>query len=365
MSAEELTLQIETRDREFAVNISQTMPLAGVTAVFGPSGAGKTTLMRMIAGFDTPDAGRIALDGDVWFDADKNIKRAAWSRPVGYMFQDGRLFPHLTVRGNLQYADKRSAAGNTNYTFEEIVNGFDLSPLLDRRIQSLSGGERQRAALARTLLVRPQLLLLDEPLAALDRKRKTEILPYIKRLSSDFGAPTIFISHDIEEVSHLADRVMVLANGGVQQYGTAPDIVSGLDLEPLTGRHENVTLLEATIAAHDTRLRLTRVSVGEALVSLPMTSALAVGSNIRLRIRAQDVAIATAEPQHVSIRNVIPGKITEISTTGASPYADVLIDIKSAQLRAQITRSAMEALMLEVGKPVFALVKSVSIDGGL
>lgn len=363
MSADTLSLDIEAKLPNFALSLSQRLALNGATAVFGPSGAGKTTLMRLIAGFDAPDRGRIALGNDVWFDADKKLNAPAWARPVGYMFQDARLFPHLSVRGNLNYADKRSSGYEQRYSTENIVDAFALAPLLDRRVQHLSGGERQRAALARTLLARPKLLLLDEPLAALDRKRKNEILPYLKDLPSRFGVPTFFISHDIEEVSELADSVLVLSEGRVQAYGAATSVISNLDLEPLTGRHEKSTLLEGVVADHDLRLHLTHIQAGGASIALPMNRTLSKDATVRLRIRAQDVAIATSEPHHISIRNVIPGKISEIVQDEQSPYVEVVIDISSAQLRAQITRAALEALNLKPGAPVFALIKSVSIDG--
>jgi molybdate transport system ATP-binding protein len=363
MSAETLSLNIEKKLSVFTIEVSQILTLEGTTAIFGPSGAGKTTLMRLIAGFEPPDTGRIALGKDVWFDANAKISMPPHARPAGYMFQDTRLFPHLSVIGNLDFADKRSAGYESKYTLNDIAEAFAITSLLDRRIETLSGGERQRVALARTLLARPKLLLLDEPLAALDRQRKNDILPYLKNLPSRFGVPTIFISHDIEEVSQLADHVLVMMAGRVQAYGPAPRVISNLDLEPLTGRHEASTLLEGKVAEHDQRLHLTHIAVGDASLALPLIEALATGSAQRLRIRAQDVAIATSEPHDISIRNVIPGKISDIKSDAQSAYAEAIIDIGHAQLRAQITRAALEALKLEKGVNIFALIKSVSIDG--
>ncbi|WDI31742.1 molybdenum ABC transporter ATP-binding protein [Hyphococcus flavus] len=364
MSDETLSIDIEKKLSGFTLLVKRALPLAGATAVFGPSGAGKTMLMRLIAGFEPPDKGRIKMGGTVWCDADKKICLAPHVRPVGYMFQEGRLFSHLSVRGNLNYAEKRNTSHEKGYTQNDIINSFALSSLLERRIQTLSGGERQRVALARTLLSRPKLLLLDEPLAALDRKRKNEILPYLKDLPAKFGVPTIFISHDIEEVSQLADQVLVLLNGRVQEYDSALKVISNLDLEPLTGHHESSALLEGVVSGHDQRLLLTRVSIGDASLTLPINADLAAGSTIRLRIKAQDVAIATSEPHDISIRNVIPGKIRSLQASDQSPYVETLIDIGHAQLRAQITQAATEALNLEDGKSVFALIKSVRIDGG-
>lgn len=343
--------------------MAEELRLDGSTAVFGPSGGGKSTLLRLIAGFETPDAGRIAMDGGVWFDGTAGIDVPPYRRPVGYMFQDGRLFAHLTVGGNLEYADKRSSAVPQRYALSDVVDAFSLGSLLPRRIDALSGGERQRVALARTILTRPKLLLLDEPLAALDRSRKNEILPYLENLPRRFGIPSLYVSHDLDEVSRLADKVLVLAGGRVLNYGPAVDVIGSLDLEPITGSFEAGSLVEGRVSGHDARLKLTHIEVGGAAISMPLNERLSPGDAARLRIRARDVAVATTRPAGISIRNILPGHIAEIGSQPETTYAAVVIDLGSARLRARLTRASVEDLGLVTGMPVFALVKSVSFEG--
>ena len=362
MSAE-LKLDIKKSYPGFDLGVSEVLPLGGVTAIFGPSGSGKTTLLRLIAGFETPDNGSIKIGGTLW-------DGPAHKRPVGYMFQNGRLFEHLTVGGNLAFADKRSRGGAAKYSFDDVVAGFDLGPLMNRRPASLSGGERQRAALARTLLARPKLLLLDEPLAALDRSRKREILPFLEDLPKRFGLPCLYVSHDIEEVSRLADNILVLSKGRVEAYGQASDIIGRLDLEPLTGRFEAGSLLTGVVIHQDSRLSLTRVKLGEAVITMPINKRLSVGDIIRLRIRARDVAIATSKPENISIRNMLSGVISAVNEDLEGPFASVVIDlgehsIGGQAIRARITRAAIEDLGLKKGQSVYALVKSVSFEGRL
>jgi len=212
----------------FDLQVEQAIPAAGVTAVFGPSGSGKTTLLRSLLGFETESRGRIALNGDVWLDSEAGVAVPPYRRPVGCTFQDGRLFPHLDVEGNLGYADRRSTPEPgvaASITRGDVVDALDLGPLLDRRPHTLSGGERQRAALGRALLSRPRLLLLDEPLSALDRRRKAEIMPYLLALHPRFGIPTLYVSHAVDEVALLADRVLVLAEGRARAFGGTVEVL--------------------------------------------------------------------------------------------------------------------------------------------
>jgi molybdate transport system ATP-binding protein len=365
MSDEHLCIRARTGLAEFELSVDEAFELAGVTAIFGPSGGGKTTLLRLIAGFENPLSGRISMGRAVWFDAESGVRIPAHRRPVGYMFQDARLFHHLTVLGNLRYADDRCARQENRYGVEDIMEAFDLRTLLHRRIGSLSGGERQRVALARTLLTRPDLLLLDEPLAALDRARKIEILPYLEALPKRFGVPTFYVSHDIEEVSRLADKILVLSKGRVDAYGPAADIMARLDVAPLSDRFEASALLEGRVVRHDARLRLTYVAVGEDTISMPINERLAPGDVVRLRIRARDVAIAAKIPEGLSIRNRLPGRIAAIDIEEETPFAHVVIAHEAGPLRASVTRAAVEDLGLAPGARVFALVKSVSFDGRL
>ncbi len=362
MSADTLTLQVRLGFAGFALDLAEQLELGGVTAVFGPSGSGKSTLLRAIAGFETPVAGRIACGNEVWFDSEAGTNMPAHCRPVGLMFQDARLFPHLDVDGNLGFAVKRSRRPRAGLDRQDVVAALDLLPLLARRIGSLSGGERQRVALARTLLTSPRLLLLDEPLSALDRERKAEILPYLENLPKWFGIPTLYVSHDIDEVAWLADRVLVLTDGRVQLHGPAAAIFERLDLQPVMGQFEAGVLAEGRVVRHDPRLHLTYVDLQGDILTMPMIERVLPGQTIRLRIRARDVALATRSPEGLSIRNVLPGTVTDIVSVPDTGVAEVFVQLRGARVRARLTQAATEELCLEKGMPVFALVKSVSFE---
>ena len=365
MSAETLELRVAARRPGFDLAVDERLALeGGVTALFGPNGAGKTTLLRAIAGFVTPAAGRIALDGDVWFDDAARVDVAPHRRPVGFMFQDARLFAHLDVAGNLAYAERRARrrAGRAALDREAVVAALDLEPLLARRVATLSGGERQRVALGRTLLARPRLLLLDEPLASLDRERKAEILPYLEELPRRFGVPAIYVSHAVDEVARLAARVALIAEGRVRAHGPTAAVFERVELEPLTGRFEAGAVVEARVVAHDRRLALTSVELDGETLTLPLEPHLAPGDRVRLRIRARDVAIATARPERISIRNVLPATVGEIAASPDTAFAEVQLKLRTTRLQARLTRASVEELGLTSGLAVFALIKSVSFD---
>ena len=361
----------------FDLEVEQSMPAAGVTAVFGPSGSGKTTLLRSLLGFESGTRGRIALGGDVWLDSERGVRTPPSRRPVGCTFQDGRLFPHLDVAGNLRYADRRSRRGRddsapeakgrprpgcSSVSFDDVVDALDLGPLLGRRSQTLSGGERQRVALGRALLSRPRLLLLDEPLSALDRRRKAEILPYLLALHPRFGIPTLYVSHAVDEVALLADRILVLADGRVQAFGGTVEVMEQLDLAPLTERFQAAAVLEAHVSAHDDEYRLSWLDLDGQRLSVPRIEHLGVGESARLLVRARDVSLATERPSPTSIRNVLSGVLVALHQDDATPFAEATVDLGSHRLRARITRASAAELGLEVGLPVFALLKSVSLD---
>jgi molybdate transport system ATP-binding protein len=360
MSAE-LRLDFRLSLDEFDLILDTALSLDGVTAVFGPSGGGKSSLLRVIAGFEQPTSGRIQHGTTAWFDAQQGIQIPPHRRPVGYMFQDARLFDHLDVAGNLRYAARRSG-GSGAMGFEHVVDALNLGALLERSAAALSGGERQRVALGRTLLAAPELLLLDEPLAALDQARKEDILPYLERLPREFGIPTIYVSHDIDEVAHLADRVMVLAGGRLQATGPTAEILERFDLAPYTGRFEAGVLVEGRVAHHDERLRLTAIELEGARLTLPMAAHARIGDRVRLRIRARDVALAIREPEGLSIRNVLPGTIARIEADRETGSAETIIDIGGARIRARLTLAAVEDLNLAEGLAVYALIKSVGLE---
>jgi len=358
--AESLTLSLQLERGDFRLRLDETIALDGVTAVFGRSGSGKTSLLRAIAGLDRPAMGRIALGDDVWFDAETRQSVKPYRRGAGYLFQDARLFDHLSVAGNLAFADKRSEGLGDAIAFEDVVAATGLSDMLTRNTGGLSGGERQRVALARTLLARPRLLLLDEPLTGLDRAAKREIMPYLRDVPARFGIPALFVSHDIEEVTALANRILVLDGGRVAAHGALGDVLQTLDLGPLLVDGTTGSLIEATVTGHDTALGVTRLDLAETTLSLPLDERLQIGRTVRLFVDASDVALATARPEGISIRNILPGQIKAIKKNADRPHADILVAIGQGQLRARITRASLAELGLDVGRDVFALVKTMS-----
>jgi molybdate transport system ATP-binding protein len=345
----------------FDLQVDHRVPLEGIVGLFGPSGCGKSTLLRIISGLEHNAEGRIRFDDETWQDTAHGLFVPPHKRGVGYVFQDVRLFPHLTVAGNLRYAEKRSRRAGNEIDIEGVAAALDLAPLMHRRPHSLSGGERQRVAIGRTLLTRPRLLLMDEPLAALDIRRKAEILPYIERLPQMFGVPIIYVTHSIDEVTRLAERMLVLASGRKISYGPVSEALERLDLQPIAGRFEAGVVLTARVKRHDPKYRLTHLDHHGKEILMPMAD-LAVGSEVRLRIRARDVALATKAPEEISIRNVLPGIIADILEEPETAFAETLVDIGGARIRARVTRSAVADLALTPGKPVFVLFKSIAFD---
>jgi molybdate transport system ATP-binding protein len=277
------------------LKVAQEFSMSGITALFGPSGSGKTSLLRILAGLERAQ-GTISLGDEVWLDSAARIDVPAYRRRVGYMFQDGRLFSHLNVAGNLRYADRRSSNASGKLDLVGVVAALDLEDLLSRQVDSLSGGERQRVALGRTLLTRPSLLLLDEPLSALDADRKSEILPYLLKLPDQFRLPTLYVSHSVEEVALLADRTVVLAAGQVRADGETAHILERLDLQALTGRFEAGAVIHAHVGGHDEHFHLTELVFDGQTIAMPMVAQLSAGDQVKLRIRARDVSIATQRP---------------------------------------------------------------------
>lgn len=362
MRAEGLEVDVAARFPGFSLSIAHNFALNGCTAVFGPSGAGKSTLLRLIAGFSRPEAGSITFRGQTWFAGDQRRFIPARRRPVGVVFQQDRLFPHLTVEGNLHYADRRCRSADRRYEIAEIIKAFDLEKLLARRPRTLSGGERQRAAIARTLLTRPDLLLLDEPLSALDAGRKGEIIPYLDDLAGRFGAPTLYVSHNIDEIVRLADEVVILKSGRVEAAGPTAATLNAYAGPALSEGAAHACVFEGRVCAHDRRRLLTKVALGEELISVPLNDSKAVGAPARLRIDARNVAVATVAPSGLSIRNVLKTVVSDISGDEGSPFVTVAMQASGGVLRAQITRAAAEDLGLARGMKVFALVKSASFD---
>lgn len=362
MSDKRLSLRLRARRGGFDLDIEAEIPLAGITAVFGPSGSGKTSLLRLIAGLDRPEQGEVAMGDAVWSDSARNVFIPAHLRPVGLVFQDARLFAHLSVAGNLAYGQRRAAGRASRFDTETIIEALGLAPLLQRRPASLSGGEAQRVALGRALLAQPSLLLLDEPMAGLDHARRAELLPYLDTALRQLDIPALYVSHSVEEVLRLSDRVLALAQGRCIAMGPAEAVFERLDIDPFEREFESGSVLAGRLLDHDARLQLSRIDLGGQTLELPMPSAVRPGETVRLRIRARDVAIATERPRGISIRNMLECRILAIAPADNSPYADLVLALETGQLKARLTRASVEALELAPGQSVLALVKSASFD---
>lgn len=354
-----LDVQVQKRFSDFAVDAAFSAASTGVTALFGRSGAGKTSVVNMIAGLVRPERGRIAIDDRVLFDSEARVNLKPERRRIGYVFQEGRLFPHLSVRANLLYGMRFAPSEERYVEPERIIGLLGIEGLLDRRPPTLSGGEKQRVAIGRALLSQPRLLLMDEPLAALDAERKGEILSYIDRLRDEVRVPIVYVSHAVEEVARLADTLVLLSGGAVAAVGPPAEIMSRLDLGPLTGRHEAGALISCRVESHDTAFGLTSLRFAGGVLRVAHVDA-PLGMRMRVRIRARDVSIATTKPVDVSILNVFRGRIVERDDR-AGAVVELRLDI-GVPLRARVTARSASDLGLEPGKEVYAMVKSVAID---
>jgi molybdate transport system ATP-binding protein len=333
---------------------------ARVTALFGRSGAGKTSLVNMIAGLMKPDRGRIEVDGQVLFDSTAGVNVPVQSRRIGYVFQEGRLFPHYTVRRNLMYGGDHVPAAERYVDFDHIVELLGLAHILDRRPGDLSGGEKQRVAIGRALLASPRILLLDEPLASLDAKRKNEIMQYIELMRDDIRIPMIFVSHAVDEVVRLADRVVLLASGGVAAVGPVEDIMGRPELTRAEHLFEGGAVIDAKVTAQDLHYDLATLAFEGGTLLVTNVDAL-VGEIVRVRIRARDVSLALERPHGISIQNVLAGRITDVSEP-QNGAVSVSISVGAVSLRSRVTLKAREQLELRPGLAVFAMIKAVSLD---
>jgi molybdate transport system ATP-binding protein len=331
-----------------------------LTALFGRSGAGKTSLVNLIGGLLRPDRGRIAVDGRVLVDTERGIHVPTHRRRIGYVFQENRLFPHLTVRQNLNYGRWFTPAAERRETLAHVVELLGIDRLLDRRPALLSGGERQRVAIGRALLASPRLLLMDEPLASLDEARKGEILPYIERLRDELQVPIVYVSHSIPEVARLATTMVLLSEGAVAAVGEVAEIMGRLDLFPLTGRYEAGAVMDMRVIAHDETYDLTTLHSRAGTIRVPRID-LPIDAPLRVHIRARDVMIGLKPPEELSALNMLPGRIAEVGSRDG-PIVDVRIDLNGESLLARVTRLTIDRLGLAPGRPVFAIIKSIALD---
>ena len=328
----------------------------GLTALFGHSGSGKSTLVDIIGGLIRPTRGRVAIDGQVLVDTERGVFVPKHRRRIGYVFQDSRLFPHLSVRNNLLYGRWFARnGGGASGDLTSVVELLGIGALLDRRPGSLSGGERQRVAIGRALLAHPRLLLMDEPLASLDEARRVEILPYVERLRDEAGVPIVYVSHSVAEVARLATTVVILTDGKVTAVGPV------LDILPMADAGDGGGVLDATVARHDEAFQLTVLASAAGELQVPRLAA-PVGSPVRAYIRARDVMISLRPPEEISALNVLPGRIAAIVPSSNGAQADVRLDCNGAALMARLTAKSVQRLALAPGRPIFAVIKSVSFE---
>jgi molybdate transport system ATP-binding protein len=323
----------------------------GVTAIFGPSGAGKTTVANAIAGLWRPDKGRIALGDKVWFDSNAGIWVPPHKRKIGYVFQDARLFPHMSVAQNLRYGGSHDAA--------RLIDLLDLAHLLTRRPSGLSGGEKQRVAIARALMRNPDLIIMDEPMAALDEPRKAEVLPYLEHLRDMSAVPIIYVSHAMAEVSRLAASLVLVKDGSVAGFGPINEVLSNPDNADLLAGRDLGAVIAARVDGHDHATNITTLAFSGGALHLAGISG-SIGQELRLRIPAQDVILSLNMPRGMSALNVLTVDITSVSAAGKGT-ALIGLQAGAASLLAQITEHSAKTMHLEAGQQVYAIVKATAV----
>jgi molybdate transport system ATP-binding protein len=353
-------MTIEARFRidqgSFVLDVDLNLPSQGVSSLFGPSGCGKTTLLRAIAGLEHHPNGFLKVGDMTWQEAGLFVP--PHQRPLGYVFQESSLFPHLSVRRNLEYGVRRVAESKRRVSLEQAIALLEIEPVLERKPDTLSGGERQRVAIARALAVSPRLLLMDEPLASLDENRKQEILPYIESLHRELDIPVIHVSHAPDEVARIADHLVLLEAGRIVASGDVHEIFTRLDLPPALDS-DAAAIIEAVVAGHDEAYHLTYLEFAGGRVSVPRED-LQVGSEVRLKLAARDVSLTLEHQSGTSILNILPAVIDEI-TDEDSAQVTVRLLAGEAPILARITRKSAVDLALKPGKSVYAQVKSVAL----
>lgn len=354
-----IDVRLEIRRGSFSVTAAFSTE-APVVALFGRSGSGKTTIVQALAGLVAPESGHVRVGGVTLCDIGAGVNLPPERRRIGYVFQDALLFPHLTIAGNLDFGERLVRKADRYVDRRQIVDLLGLGPLLDRRPQTLSGGERQRVAIGRALLANPRLLLMDEPLASLDGARKSEILAYIEILRDELAIPIVYVSHSIEEVTRLADHMVLVSDGRTIASGTVPEIMSRPDLEPFTGRFQAGAVIETRVTAHDADDGLTTLAFDGGRLVVPVVDALP-GERVRVRVRARDVAIALTPPIDASFLNVLEATVTSLSDR-SGPLVDVLLAVGGVSILARLSRRSCQRLALAPGMRAYALVKGVALD---
>ena len=345
----------------FALDVDLQLPGRGVTALYGHSGSGKTTCLRCIAGLERADQGFVQVNDEVWQDSDKGIFVPPHKRALGYVFQEASLFPHLSVLANLQFGLKRIPRQQRRVDMAHATELLGISHLLDRHPQHLSGGERQRVGMARALLTSPTLLLMDEPLAALDAQRKSEILPYLQRLHDELDIPVLYVSHSQDEVAQLADHIVLLSDGKALASGPIGQTLARLDL-PLALGDDAGVVIQGHVAAYDAHYQLLTLQLPDTDLNIRVAhTPMAVGQALRCKVQARDVSLSLHGDEQSSVLNRLP--VTVVSEMAADNSAHVLVrlDAAGSPLLARITRYSRDHLNLHPGQRLWAQIKAVAV----
>ncbi len=356
-----LRIHVKKQQGSFTVDASFQVQSAGVTALFGPSGAGKTSIINMVAGLSQPDEGSIVVNGRAVFDSKKKIDLPPEKRGFGCVFQDGRIFPHLSVRSNLTYGMKLVPKEKRAIGFDQVVELLGIDHLLQRRVKNLSGGEKQRVAIGRALLTSPSLLLMDEPLASLDAGRKAEVLPFVERLPIQLSIPILYVTHSLDEILNLADTLVLLKSGRVQSVGPVESIVNQRDLPVFGDRDDTGSVLATFVDHHDNDEGLTYLRMGSQFIKVPLFAA-DIGVPVRVRINSRNVVLALSRPSDTSVQNILPAVVEHVNECDGV-FIDVRLDA-GGPVTARITKKARSDLQLMPGQQVFVMIKSVAISRG-
>ncbi|BFM17775.1 molybdenum ABC transporter ATP-binding protein [Maricurvus nonylphenolicus] len=353
-----LAIDIQLTRGDFQLKVNCSLPASGITAIFGRSGCGKTSLLRAIAGLESGVTGTISFDQQHWLQPELNVP--THQRGIGYVFQEPGLFPHLSVKQNLEYGLKRATDRQQVFEFDQVVNWLGIESWLDKRPQSLSGGQRQRVAIGRALLSQPQLLLMDEPLSALDASSKREILPYLERLHSELNIPILYVSHSTDEVARLADHLLLMHQGEVVAQDTINSMLTRLDL-PLAHSENAEAIIEATVSGVDGEYGLMQLAGSGGELSVACQS-VDIGRQVRLRLLARDISVTLKRQTDSSILNVLPVEIDAIQQSD-STATQLLLRLRWGKdiVLARVTRKSVDALGLSVGQQIYAQVKSVAV----
>lgn len=350
------------RRGDFCLDARFEAPDRGVVALFGRSGCGKSTLVNVIAGLVRPERGRVEIARRCWLDTSKGIDLPTANRGAGYVFQDSRLFPHLDVRRNLQYGLSRSRGRSHGIAFDDIVGVLALEPLLARKPASLSGGERRRVALGRALLAQPDLLLMDEPFSGLDLPRRAEFVTYVEALRERLALPIVLVTHDFDDVLHLATHLVVMNAGRVDAQGAVTDLGLHPALLSILGGAASGAVIDSIVSGVDAGTGLVRVTVGRAGQLKLRLASVSAGARVRLQLLARDLILAHEPPRGLSVRNSLQGVVSRLDEAG-DDAVDVHVDLGGPVVMARITREAVTELQLEPGRSVHVLVKAVSVRG--